>query len=144
MLISAADIYLILWNEKNESGVVIWFAAFVLECYRVFYNLKLNLIFETVKPSFTNKFLSRQHCHRFPQCQEEWLQKWSPWWSLRLRICNKQPEHRSRLLILSSLHLRPWGDNAAPNILLVICYFSDSETWKKYSYTFAVLFLFLF
>ena len=143
MLISAADIYLILCSQQMKwEKWVLQLLSLLLLFWSVtdfFYDLKQNLIFEMVKPSFTNKLLSRHHCHRFPQCQEEWLQKWSSWWSLRLRVCNKQPEHHSRLLILSSLHLRPWGDNTATNILLAIWYFSDSETWKRYSYTFAVL-----
>lgn len=122
MLISAADVYLILYSKWNGKMKV------VVSCF----------YFEVLQ-TFANKLLSRCHCHPFPQCQEEWLQKWSLWWTLRLRVCNNHPEHHSRLLILRSQHLRPWGDNTAPNILLAIWHFSDSKTWKKYSCTFPVL-----
>lgn len=133
------------WNEKSRS-VVVTFCCFCFELLQIFfYNLKQNLIFGTVKPSFTNKLLSRHHCHWFPQCQEEWLHKWSPWWSLRLRVCNKQPEHHSRLLILSSLHLGSWGDNTARNILLAIWYFCQWDLEEVFIYICcAVKFLFLF
>lgn len=150
MLISAAVMYLILCSQEMKwekqkccSYLVCCFCFELLQIF--FYNLKQNLIFGTVKPSFTNKLLSRHHCHWFPQCQEEWLHKWSPWWSLRLRVCNKQPEHHSRLLILSSLHLGSWGDNTARNILLAIWYFCQWDLEEVFIYICcAVKFLFLF
>lgn len=124
------------WEKWKCCSYLIY--CFYFEVLQIILRFEIKTNLWGDKTSFSNRFLSRCHCHWFPQCQEKWLQKWSLWWSLRLRV-RKQPGHHSRLLILSFLHLRPWGDSTAPSILLAICYFSDRDTWKRYSDTFAVL-----